>query len=140
MNKLPLEIEDEIWKLYWMDIYTTNCIQFLKNETYKINQLDYFVKKHVYPTKSEIYFKQIKHYLIKYNNYLKQNKDNKGLILFFKKTFIKNFDSIYSSSYLNDTYKNINDNLKFIAVYCVLYGIPFMSYYTLEKFKFISNN
>ena len=47
MNKLPLEIEDEIWKLYWMDIYTTNCIQFLKNETYKIkyDTLLIYVKK-----------------------------------------------------------------------------------------------
>lgn len=140
MNNLPIEIENDIWRLYWMDIYKKNCIQILKNESYKINQLDYFVKKHVYPDVSEIYLKQIKYYLIKYNTYLEEIKDNKGLILFLKNSFIKNFDNIYLSTYLNNTYKNINDNLKFIAIYCVSFGIPFMSYYTIEKFKFLSKN
>jgi|MDSZ01.2.fsa_nt_gb hypothetical protein len=139
MNKLPLEIEDEIWKLYWMDIYTTNCINLLKNEEFKMKKLDFFVKKHVYPCNSNKYLLQIKYYLIKYNDYLKQNKNNRGLILFFKR-FIKNFDSIYSSTYLNNTYKNINDELKYIAIYCILYGTPYMTYYTIEKFKFLSNN
>ena len=139
MNKLPLEIQNEIWNFYWMDIFKKKCIDLLKNEKYKINHLDYFVRKHVYPTQSEIYLKQIKYYLIKYNTYLKQIKDNKGLILFFK-SFIKNFDNIYSSDYLNDTYEKINDDLKYITMYCVLCGIPYTHNHTLSKFKSISNN
>ena len=139
MNKLPLEIQNEIWNFYWMDIYTTNCINFLKNEKYKINHLDYFVRKHVYHTQSEIYLKQIKYYLIKYNTYLTQIKHDKGLILFIK-GFIKNFDNIYSSDYLNDTYEKINDDLKYITIYCVLCGIPYTHNDTLSKFKSISNN
>ena len=139
MNKLPLEIEDKIWKLYWMDIFKTNCIDIFKNEEYKIKKLDCFVKKHVYPCNCNDYLLNIKYYLIEYNNYLKENKNNKGLILFFKR-FIKNFESIYSSTYLNKTYKNINDELKYIAIYCILYGTPYMTYYTIEKFKFLSKN
>ena len=122
-----------------MDIFKTNCINYFKQEEDKLLKLDFFIKKHLFPTESNTYLKQIKFYLIQFNDYLENLKNNKSLILYFNKK-IRNFNLIYSSINLNEVYKDINENLKYIACYCVNTSVPYMEYYTLEKFKFMSNN
>lgn len=37
MNRLPWEIETEIWKLYYMNIYTENCLHELKQNFHLVN-------------------------------------------------------------------------------------------------------
>ncbi len=68
MNRLPIEVENKIWKLYWMDIFKTNCINYFKQEEDKLLKLDFFIKKHLFPTESNTYLKQIKFYLIQYHH------------------------------------------------------------------------
>ena len=139
MNKLPYELENEIWSLYWMDIFKTNCINYLKQEEDKLLKLDFFIKKHVFPTESNLYLKQIKYYLIEFNKYLENLKNNKSLILYFNNK-IPNFNLIYSSDNSQEIYKNVNDNFKYIASYALINSVPYMQYYTLEKFKMLSKN
>ena len=40
MNKLPIEIEDKIWDLYYKDIYYTNVISVLKEKISICNELN----------------------------------------------------------------------------------------------------
>ena len=48
MNRLPLEIENKIWNMYWMDIFTREVISVLNDYERQMEKMIFFLKKHVY--------------------------------------------------------------------------------------------
>lgn len=137
MNNLPIEIENEIWRLYWMNIYREKCINVLKNNGNNLLKIDIFLKKHFYPSISDSYLMQIKYYLIKYNNFFKEIEENKGLILYLQKV-INGKLNFYTSSFLKNTYVKVSDDLIYILLYSICNGVPYMGYQSIDKLSKIS--
>ena len=129
MNRLPLEIEDCIWNLYWKDIFKDQCINYLNNTVKSLEKMYLFVKSNIYSTNIGNLNKKK---LIDHNLFLEKIQKDKGLLLFLSK---KNKKIL---KIFNNTNQDILLNLNLISSFCILFGPPYMEYYTLEKIKSIS--
>lgn len=132
MDTLPTVLLNEIWNMYWYDIYKITVIDEIKQLNKMLNKVNTFMTSHFYKNTSKVYDKQISYHLNYYNEELRKIKDNKGLSLLCKFNHSKiNYcfnDSVYGNS-------NINDDYKFIAIYSIIYGIPNMRYHYWDRFK-----
>ena len=140
MYRLPIEIEDIIWELYWMDIFKTNVLDYLKENNDKMLKMDFFLKKHFYPNVNDNYNYQLMHYLKNYNEYLLNIKRDNGLHMFLKRNLYLNTYWKYCDSYINTCSSKINEELKYICSYCLCNCSPYMNYYVLQKFINLSKN
>ena len=137
MNRLPSEIQDIIWEMYWMDIFKTNVLDYFKEHSHKMLKMDFFLKKHFFPNKNVNYDKQLIYYLKNYNEYLIYIKKDKGLHMFLKRNLFWNSYWLYCDNYINICNSKINEHFKYICSYCLCNCIPYMSYYVLHKFMIL---
>lgn len=130
---LPNEILDIILKDYWYDYFKQTVINELKDYTTRFDHLHDFMLNHFYKCRSQIYDKQLLHYYKIHNNFLKKISENKAISLFLLNNYpsIKN---IIRSEYLTACYNDVNNDLKYICVYAVINGNPYMSYYNKQRF------
>lgn len=119
MNILPNELLDIIWNDYWGFIYTEQVIEELKKPKYEINKITNFLKNHFIGNKSELYDKQITHYLEKYNLIIKKLNNNKGLKLLCKINCPK-LKYCFDEEYKDNCFKNVKEGLKEIAIFTIL--------------------
>lgn len=137
MNTLPIEIQTKIMKIYWKGKFKEICIDNFHELTQELEKIKFFLNKHFFSCNSDSYLLQIKHYLIKYNNYLKMIKNNKGLIMYLSKINNK-FFHIYDN-YYDFIANKINKDYKYIMKFAITFGIPYMDYQILQNFYKLDN-
>ena len=82
MNKLPIEIQDIIWNLYWKDIFRNKVIFYLNKLQNKCNLLNNVKLNKIFMFTNE---KLKLNFLSKYNLILNELNADKGSFLFSKK-------------------------------------------------------
>lgn len=145
MYRLPLEIQDKIWNLYYKDIYKENVIHELKKYRYIFNSLHqkiFSIKNIIFSTQ---YLQINKRSIVILNDEIKELLTNKVIYLIYKSNNIlsyliqiSKFSNAYNSlptdcrlvgAYL---YKCSNFNqkiLKRLAVICSQENILFCKFY-----------
>ena len=76
MNTLPTVLLNEIWNMYWCDIYKTTVVDEIKQLNNMLNKINTFMINHFYKNTSELYDKQISYYLKYYNEELRKIRNN----------------------------------------------------------------
>ena len=137
MNTLPIEIQNEIWNIYWKGEFK-NCVLDRFNEVNeKILKMDIFLVKHFYLNVNINYDYEIAHYLRQYNEFLQTIHNEKGLFKYISVTNDQ-FTLCFNRPYLRSCFSKIADRYKHICVYCLCNGIPNMSRRIVDRFKILS--
>tara|TARA_B100002019_G_scaffold153303_1_gene132208 strand:+ start:318 stop:782 length:465 start_codon:yes stop_codon:yes gene_type:complete len=145
MNTLPDHIENEIWNMYYKDIYKENIINEMQKYIYMhdtISKKICSIKKCIF---SENYLEVTKHSIILINKEIEDMLNNKTIILIYRENILFNylfqilkFPNAYNSlpidcrlagAYL---YKDSNFNpkmLKRLAVICSQENVVFCNFY-----------
>ena len=139
IKRLPFELQDTIWNMHWGSIYKENVVFVLKNIKFEIDKMNFFLEKYFYPNISNTYDKQISHYLKECNAFLVSLKKNKGVILLISNLGrkYKNFRLCFKDSYTKN-FPKVSLEYRELCVYCLCNGLPYMGYYTLERFMKLS--
>jgi len=133
MNNLPNEIQDIIYSHYWQFKYQ-NVINELKKCIDLENKIKNFL--YTYCFRDNIFDNNYLHYLISFNNDIKniiKNKNFKHVCNVNKLTLFHCFDEQYK----NNIFSSINDNLKYIAMFSVCCAGQ-MRYIILNRFHQLS--
>ena len=130
---LPSEIKDIILKEYWYDYFKRSIINEFNDYTIKFDKLQLFMNNHFYKCRSMIYDKQILYHYKQYNFFLKKISNNKSISLYLLNNY-PSIKHILRSEYLTSCYNDVSSDLKYICVYAVLNGNPYMSYYNKQRF------
>lgn len=139
INKLPIEIQDNIWNLYWMDIFKNNIIIFLKKITSKIERMIEFTDSYFLPSQknSEKFDHIFIDFLVASNEILYNIDRDNGLKIFIKNNFKDvNFTLIEKSYIINDI--RILKKIQYIALFMISRSGQ-MRYYTYDRFLQLSN-
>ena len=137
MNTLPIEIQTKIMKIYWKGKFKETCVDKFDELTEELKKIKIFLNKHFLPCSSDSYLLQIKYYLIRYNNFLKMIKNNKGLILYLSR-INKNFFNLYNDSY-DFIVSTINNDYRYILKFALIFSMPYMEYQILQQFFKLDN-
>ena len=131
MNTLPDVLLDIIWNNYWAFKYTEDIVCELNKPLIEINKMNRFLFNHFYFNQSYSYDKQIKVYLVEFNNMLLHFKNNIALNMLSRR-----IDNRLNYCYddIDKIYKDVCDNLKILAVYCVTVGPFEQRYRILDRF------
>jgi len=70
MNTLPIELQNEIWNIYWKGEFKESVLDRFKKTHDSIEKMDFFLDKHFYLNSSRDYDFKIAHYLKQYNTLL----------------------------------------------------------------------
>ena len=135
MNTLPTVLLNEIWNMYWCDIYKTTVVDEIKQLNNMLNKINTFMINHFYKNISELYDKQISYYLKYYNKELRKIRNNKGYYLLCQ---FNNSKINYCFNKSLHSHSSVNDNYQFIAIYSIMFGMPDMRYqywYRFEKLQ-----
>jgi hypothetical protein len=135
IKKLPLELEIKIMKIYWKSYFKDNCINRFNNIMNELKKIKFFLDKHFLMNIDKVYLKQIKIYLIKYNNFFKSLENDRGGYLFLTK-INKKFIYLYDNTY-NFLKEESNENFFYLLKFTIIFGMPYMEYQILEKFRLI---
>ena len=135
MNTLPIELETEIWNMYWKGVFKENVLDRFKKTRDSIDKMDFFLDKHFYLNTSKDYDYKIAYYLREYNVLLNGLHTERGIYQFSRYKlhlcFDKNYLRTLGFSKVSAKYQNI-------CMYCLCNGIPNMSYMIIERFKQLS--
>ena len=131
MNTLPDVLLDIIWNDYWAFKYTENIVYEVNKPLIKINNMNRFLFNHFYFNQNYSYDKQIKVYLVEFNNMLLDFKNNIALNMLSRR-----IDNRLKYCYddIDKIYKDVGDNLKLLAIYCVIVGPFEQRYRILDRF------
>ena len=135
MDTLPTVLLNEIWNMYWYDIYKITVIDEIKQLNKMLNKINTFMINHFYKNISELYDKQISYYLKYYNEELRKIRDNKGYYLLCQ---FNNPKINYCFNKSLHSHSRVNDKYQFIAIYSIMFGMPDMRYqywYRFEKLQ-----
>lgn len=137
MDRLPSEIQDKIWGIYWKGEFKSRVLDTLTNTYTKLEKMDFFLDKHFYSNQSSDYDLSISHYLREYNTLLNSLTYNRGLYMFILARKEK-LSLCFNQPYLKSCFSQVANCYKQICVYCLCNGVPYMSYYTVERFVYLS--
>lgn len=131
LDKLPNEILDIIFEYYWKDVFKKSLIEIKKPHMleHKINN---FIEKYcMIPN----YFNDVYlNYLTILNNEISSMVKNKSLIYICSTNKLILY---YCFEFKNDIVKNINNQLHYIAIYCICKS-GYMRWYTWDRFLNLS--
>ena len=82
MNTLPIELETEIWNMYWKGVFKENVLDRFKKTRDSIDKMDFFLDKHFYLNTSKDYDYKIAYYLREYNVLLNGLHTERGIYQF----------------------------------------------------------
>ena len=133
MCPLPDEILDIILKEYWYDYFKRSVIDELHQYSDQFYKPRLFMINHFYKCKSVIYDKQLLCYYKDLNKFLELVAKNKTISLFLLNIY-PDIRHVLKSKYLESCYNDIDDSLKYICIYAVVNGNPYMSYYNKQRF------
>jgi hypothetical protein len=88
---------------------------------------------HFYKSRSSTYDKQLLYYYKNLNIFLKNIANNKSISMFLL-NFYPDIKHVLKSEFLENCYNDIDDDLKYISLYAVVNGNPYMSYYNKQRF------
>jgi hypothetical protein len=133
MNRLPCEIETEIWKLYYMNIYTENCLHELENNFQLVNSfpdnienIKKIVRIHRFMTdptslvkEKGFDFKKLCSYINKAIALSSKNKSYIKIVNNITLTFVvNNYDSFLNYDRICNKYSEFPQEYRYIA-HCV---------------------
>lgn len=137
MEKLPLEIQTNIYQYYWLDYYNKLVINELNSLVFQFSNMNLFLRKHfIFNTNNE-YDKQISYYLKKYNTLLTNTKENKGLHL-FASNFKKYNNNIFNRRFIAILSNEIHIDYINVCIYCIQLEAEYR-FTIMEKFKKLSS-
>ena len=139
INNLPIEIQDNIWNLYWMDIFKNNIIVFLKKITSKIDRIIEFTDSYFLPSRknSEKFDHIFIDFLVASNEILYKIDCDNGLKIFVKNNFKDVKFTLIEKSYINNDIR-ILKKIQYIALFIISRSGQ-MRYYTYDRFIQLSN-
>jgi hypothetical protein len=137
MNTLPIELETEIWNMYWKGVFKENVLDRFKKTRDSIDKMDFFLDKHFYLNTSKDYDYKIAYYLREYNVLLNAIHGEFGIYYFIKCSYDK-LPLCFDKNYLHSCFSKVSPKYQQICVYCLCNGIPNMSYRIVERFKKLS--
>ena len=114
MNILPLEVEDEIWRLYYLDKYSSviNELNNKKDFTIKLNKLTNLIINNIF---LENHFNINKSELVELNNELLKNLQDVSFYLLYKTDVYFNY--IYQILKFKKIYPDIPESCRLIGAY-----------------------
>lgn len=118
MNNLPNEIQNKIYSYYWHHNYD-NIIENFDVFIYNVNKMLFFLMKHFINNESSKYNKMISFYLIKYNKFLCEIKNNKGYDLFCKININGYNEYIFDEKVHQKILKYIDKRLHYLCIFCI---------------------
>jgi len=133
MNRLPSELQDTIWEIYWKGEFKSRVLDKLTDTYRELERMDFFLQKHFYKNQSNNYDNKISHYLLQFNALLNSLTYNRGLYMFVLARKEK-LGLCFNEPYLKSCFPKVANCYKQICVYCLCNGVPYMSYYTVERF------
>ena len=137
MDRLPSEIQDKIWGIYWKGEFKSRVLDELIQTQDKLERMDFFLDKHFYSNRCKDYDYKISHYLRQYNELLQSIYYNRGVYKFILAKR-ERLALCFNQPYLKSCFSQVANCYKQICVYCLCNGVPYMSYYTLERFVYLS--
>lgn len=135
MNRLPWEIETEIWKLYYMDIYKENCLDELKNNFHIVNSfqsniedIKKILRIHRFMTdpvslvkEKNLDFKKLCNSLNKAITMSNKNKSYIKIANDLKFTFVvNNYDNFLNYDMICNKYKEFPEEYRYIAHFILI--------------------
>lgn len=137
MNRLPSEIQDKIWEIYWKGEFKSRVLDKLTNTCTELEKMDFFLDKHFYSNRCKDYDIKISYYLRQYNELLQSIYYNRGLYMFVLGRKEK-LSLCFNQPYLKSCFSQVANCYKQICVYCLCNGVPYMSYHIVERFTNLS--
>ena len=131
-HKLPNEINDIIWNMYWTDIYSNKVINTFKTIEKLESDIRFFYEKNPVPMNYCPYYKQRTLYYFKiFNNKLKDILNNNEKMLKNHRLF-KYICDIEKSKYI---LKKVHDDYKYICIILLTIGCNQRRFYVLDFFQ-----
>lgn len=118
INNLPLVLQNKIFNYYWRHNYD-NIIENFDMFIYNLNKMLLFLIKHFINNESLKYNKQISFYLIKYNEFLSEIKNNKGYDLFCKININGYNAYIFDEKVHEKILKDVDKRLHYLCIFCI---------------------
>lgn len=139
MNRLPYEIQTTIWNHYYSTMFHKNILGQFRHIEQLFHEMDTFLKNEFYPNKGREYDKDIAYMLRQYNDFLCHLfHHDRGSYLYMNAK--KMISLCFDEKYLSAGFRLIAAPYQQICVYCLVHGVPYMSYYTMERFNLLSKN
>ena len=91
MNTLPIELQNEIWNIYWKGEFKDRVLDKLNDINDKILKMNFFLDKHFYANKCTGYDYMISHYLRQYNDLLNTIRKENGLYIYISQQQTQNY-------------------------------------------------
>ena len=138
LDNLPIEIQDNIWNFYWMDLFKENVIKIFHEFEKRIEKIILFTDFYFLTSQenSDNFDHIFIDYLIVANNVLKYIDNNKSLFKFFKNKYKELFFITNEQKHIYED-KKILDELKYISLF-IISRSGYMRYYTYNRFVTIS--
>jgi len=133
MDTLPIELQNEIWNIYWKGEFKDHVLDKLNDINDKILKMNFFLDKHFYANKCTGYDYMISHYLRQYNDLLNTIRKENGLYIYISATNA-NLSLCFNHTYIRSCFSKVAHCYKEICVYCLCNGVPYMSGRIVERF------
>ena len=137
MNTLPIELQNEIWNIYWKGEFKESVLDRFKKTHDSIEKMDFFLDKHFYLNSSRDYDFKIAHYLKQYNTLLNTIRGEFGIYQYIIASDEK-LPLCFDNNYIRSCFSKVSVNYQQICIYCLCNGIPNMSYRIVERFMYLS--
>lgn len=131
-DRLPNEINDIIWNMYWTDVYSNKVINTFKIIEKLEIDIRFFYERNPVPISYSPYYKQRTLYYFKiFNDKLKNISNNNQKMLKNHKLF-KYICNIEECKYIIG---RVNDDYKYICIILLTIGCPSRRFYVLDFFQ-----
>ena len=130
---LPEEIKDIILKDYWYDFFKSSVITELNDYIIHYEKIKEFMNNHFFKCSSKNYDRQLLYYYTIHNDFLKTVSKNRSIWRFLSNRY-PSIKHIIRPEYRRSCFRDIREDLKFICVYAVTNGCPYMGYRYKQRF------
>ena len=113
IDKLPNELNDIIFNMYWKDIYTSHVLKELNKPKELYDKIMLFSKNYGFPTKP--YPDHLRYYLYNFDKEIENIISNKPYLLYCKNTYYNIFN-IMSESNIKDSHAYYHVNKQYIHI------------------------
>ena len=116
IDRLPNELNDIIFNMYWKDIYTTHVLNELNNPKELYDKIMNFITKFGIPINKSIYPNNLLFYLQQFNNEINTLFENSNT-LYCKQNYFNIFNDLQNND--SNAFNSININYRNICRFIV---------------------
>ena len=136
MDKLPIEIQYDIYKIVYHTNFHNNVLNKISYVTKELSDINYFLEKHIIQDIINLDRNKHLHYYIKnINKKLEGFIEDEGVNLLLKKNS-SNF-MILSNFGESEAFVNIDKQIRLVGIYCMLISNETLRFQILHIFSLI---